>query len=1668
MRRYFKYVFILTLLMTLKLNAFGQFYINLSTVPYSRVVNNSCAVSNTEISPAKDNANVILLYLSMTYSDNSALIDFINGTGVYIGAEGLPSVDYNDNWLTVFSDCEWGFVREYFLVRSIDGYTYVMSLNEKIIVVHDNHIPFYTYNMPDEVIYGEGEDALPQGLISDLIDLDIALPCDNMSLVTMTYQDELIDETPPYLTYQRTYKLSSKCNEEHFANIKKIFKIGIIINSTPVLNTLYYKETDYPMPYTSIQELRDNGCNIKYPLKYETELIIESNDEEHPVINGATRRKYKITNPYADEQGVYRSVNIYQTLVKIPDQDVSIYVRKEDGDLYSSTGSTSNKGKLYVGTSPWDQGLKSVQFVNWYYVHLTKIKDGEIEWENDYYFDYDHYEIKNEGTANMYYEFLVDDQLDGGKYNVKVLTKNMTQNGLPANHVVFESNEKIGQMKMALYANPVGVMMHYSNLVYQAGVYVATAVTHLVNLDDNDKPVYSGYCAELTYDNLFAKNRPDFYSICNHPYLPFTYKWEITGGSRCTDVPLYFKYSNFGMNYELYYNTYGFSIWGENPELLLTRSARTVKLTAESESGYVMQSEPRDIRWVTLTCSNDPNAIVGPAGYGDDKMIAAADKIDYRIYFENDTTATSAASRVTVRCPLHHQADSTTVRLGHFGFGDYSFDVPQMSAFYSKRITETAGSLGVWVDVTAGLDIDNNEMYWIFQSIDPATGVAPIDTIGFLPVNDTLTGKGEGYVTFSVSALNTTVTGDTIAEQASIVFDENDAMLTNVYVNKFDAVSPSSVLVGDTTTVHDDYNLKFRSLATDDIGGSGIQYIDLYVRVDNTQYVFASRMEADTLHYADSLVTTYQIGQGAIYDFVCQATDNVGNKEPFRTTPDFTFLNLFPPTDMFLTNRYFNEGDTVATEIGKFYAVDDQSTDDFKYALIAGEGDTDNDKFMIDSCFLRTNYDFRCKDMFDFGIRVQCTDNSGATFEKAFQLHAKSTETPSVTKVDTTLCYGESIYFAGEFVSEPGYYYDTLLTVRGCDSVVKLSLNNYPELIHFDLDTLHCIYEDFSIPGFRLPWDSISQRLTKWTETSDTLLVYQYDTINNNGCADVMNLKMHVYPQERDYHHVYACLNGMPFRYGDSLFTEAGFKDVHFKSKITGCDSVVTVELEVNPVYLNIPMDTTICSNDVFELFGQQFTEPGFYKVYGETAIHHCDSMYAVTLHTKPISEKYLDLTVCPTDLPMMYENFEITADMESGLYYDTLVAKNACDSIVTLDLTVREAATQHNGIYDGWNWYSTYLDLTEIDGLQALKDGLGDNGEQIKSHDQFVVNSGGTWAGSLTGVENEKMYMIKANADLDLDAYSCTTEGTDHPITIAPGWNWIGYVSRYAMPLETAMEGMSVEPQEGDIIKSYDHGFSMYYSDFGGWFGSLNQMQPGAGYMYKSNATGDITLTYPTVAGDRGEQPAMLPTHWNVTSRQFPETMTFIGKITIDNLPATTEMFEVGVFCDNEVRGSGRAILMEGLGTYRLFIQVYGNQGETFTFRLYDHHHNQEAEATSTQMAHFAANANYGSIKEPYAFKFYNTTNGIDDIDGMSHELTLVPNPANSTDRVLLYCDFTPDERAGLTVEVHNTLGVSIQQVEPTRFPVQLKEIEHPGTYTVKVTTGTGRILVKKLVVRK
>lgn len=295
--------------------------------------------------------------------------------------------------------------------------------------------------------------------------------------------------------------------------------------------------------------------------------------------------------------------------------------------------------------------------------------------------------------------------------------------------------------------------------------------------------------------------------------------------------------------------------------------------------------------------SQDPNEIIGPTGVGTPQFVNDVAPMPYTINFENSVNASAPAKTVRINYPIDPKQDMNNISLGSFGFNSLTFNIPANTAAYYQRL-DARDSLGLYVDITAGLDVNNHQIFWVFQSIDPVTLLTPTDPLkGFLLLTDTSKPtSGHGFVNFFIKPSSSDVTGDTTHAVASIVFDGNDTVPTNVAKNTIDAGAPTSHMnalpSNSASTV-----VPLSWTATDDAKGSGVKSYSLYVAVNGGAF----SLYATNISRKD---TTFTGASGNSYSFFVLGTDSVGNTETLKPGAEATtYINMIA---LPVTWLYFN------------------------------------------------------------------------------------------------------------------------------------------------------------------------------------------------------------------------------------------------------------------------------------------------------------------------------------------------------------------------------------------------------------------------------------------------------------------------------------------------------------------------------------------------------------------------------------------------------------------------------------------------------------------------------------------------------------------------------------------------------------------------------------------
>ncbi len=173
----------------------------------------------------------------------------------------------------------------------------------------------------------------------------------------------------------------------------------------------------------------------------------------------------------------------------------------------------------------------------------------------------------------------------------------------------------------------------------------------------------------------------------------------------------------------------------------------------------------------------------------------------------------------------------------------------------------------------------------------------------------------------------------------------------------------------------------------------------------------------------------------------------------------------------------------------------------------------------------------------------------------------------------------------------------------------------------------------------------------------------------------------------------------------------------------------------------------------------------------------------------------------------------------------------------------IQEVCTQTQTIelVAGWNWFSTNLEITLDELKEALIEVAPGTNILIKSKTQNTVYNPVTnqWRGTLNTLDLTQMYMISVCTNCEIILTGTPINPTEHPITIQNGFNWIEFPLSENMSISNAFEGIVVN---GDVIQSKTNNAS-YIN--GQWRGNFNTLEPGKGYIYKSNSSEPKTLVY-------------------------------------------------------------------------------------------------------------------------------------------------------------------------------------------------------------------------------
>ena len=174
--------------------------------------------------------------------------------------------------------------------------------------------------------------------------------------------------------------------------------------------------------------------------------------------------------------------------------------------------------------------------------------------------------------------------------------------------------------------------------------------------------------------------------------------------------------------------------------------------------------------------------------------------------------------------------------------------------------------------------------------------------------------------------------------------------------------------------------------------------------------------------------------------------------------------------------------------------------------------------------------------------------------------------------------------------------------------------------------------------------------------------VYTQTLQTVNGCDSIVTLTLNVNPIYNTELTATIC-EGQVYTENNFNISEAGVYTQTLTS-VNGCDSIVTLTLNILPSY-HTNLTATICEGSELNISGFNVSEAGVYT-QSFTAVNGCDSVVTLTVTALPVYNTNLTLTICE-GTSLNFCGFNVT---EGGVYTQSYTAVNGCDSVVTLTVT--------------------------------------------------------------------------------------------------------------------------------------------------------------------------------------------------------------------------------------------------------------------------------------------------------------------------------------------------------------------------------------------------------------
>lgn len=321
----------------------------------------------------------------------------------------------------------------------------------------------------------------------------------------------------------------------------------------------------------------------------------------------------------------------------------------------------------------------------------------------------------------------------------------------------------------------------------------------------------------------------------------------------------------------------------------------------------------------------------------------------------------------------------------------------------------------------------------------------------------------------------------------------------------------------------------------------------------------------------------------------------------------------------------------------------------------------------------------------DGDVHYYDTLNTRIKLDSIYDLYVHYHEI-TVTYLDSSICGGDSIRFGltksntPRFVSKSGTYQDTLTRiVNGCDSIIILRLNAFPKLLTHK--TVHL--PDSTKP---YPWKHVWKENGIAKDSTQMLYAtgeYHFSMPSRYGCDSIDSLSLYFYNTymiQEDT--ITICHDQTPYTWQNRDDITQSDTYTYYTQTKDGYDSIRTVYINVLPI-LNTTIIDTLCDGDSIRFGLSKLNKPRFLKnqgVYYDTLTsiqYGCDSIITLQLNVFPKYLKHSTVDIADVDTPYVWQHIQggVLLGSETlraaGEYSYRFATPTGCDSIDSLSLRI-------------------------------------------------------------------------------------------------------------------------------------------------------------------------------------------------------------------------------------------------------------------------------------------------------------------------------------------------------------------------------------------------------------